>query len=35
MGALQWLPFASLAAAAVFLVGSRSTMPDIKAAEPA
>lgn len=35
LGALQWLPFASLAAAAVFLVGSRSSLFDFKAAEPA
>lgn len=35
MGAFQWLPFASLAAAAIFLVGSRSSLPGVKAAEPA
>jgi MFS family permease len=32
-GALQWLPFASLAAAAVFVVGSRNSLANIEAAE--
>jgi MFS family permease len=35
LGALQWLPFASMAAAAVFLVGVRRTQTETAAAEPA
>jgi MFS family permease len=35
LGAMQWLPFASLAAAGIFLVGARNTSAEIGAAEPA
>jgi predicted MFS family arabinose efflux permease len=35
LGAMQWLPFASLAAAGVFLIAARSTSAEIGAAETA
>jgi MFS family permease len=35
LGAMQWLPFASMAAAAVFLIGSRKSLSTIGAAKPA
>jgi MFS family permease len=35
LGAMQWLPFASLAAAGVFLIATRSTSAEIGAAESA
>jgi MFS family permease len=35
LGAMQWLPFASLAAAGVFLIATRSTSAEIGAAETA
>jgi len=35
LGALQWLPFASLAAALVFLAGARQTSVEIATAETA
>jgi MFS family permease len=35
VGALQWLPVASVAAATVFFLGSRRTQSEIAAAEPA
>ena len=35
LGALQWLPFASMAAAAIFLLGASFSSSEIRAAEPA
>jgi len=35
LGAMQWLPFASLAAAGIFLIAARSTSAEIGAAETA
>jgi len=35
LGAIQWLPFASLAAAGIFLIGARAPSAEIGAAEPA
>ena len=35
LGAMQWLPFASLAAAGVFLIAARSPSAEIGAAETA
>jgi hypothetical protein len=35
LGALQWLPFASMAAAAVFLIGTRTNWTTLGAAKAA
>ena len=35
LGALQWLPLASMCAAVVFLIGARSLETEITATEPA
>ena len=35
LGAMQWLPFASMAAALIFMIGARKSLTELGAAKPA